>query len=100
MQLADEHGISLRRFEVLAALRDAGGAMRVNQLCADLGEIASSLSRRLDRLEDDGLVMRQAAPAEQDGRAVTVTITREGRLVWRDANITFRRMLQRHFAQS
>ena len=33
-----------------------------------------------------------------DKRAVTVSLTREGRAEWRDANITYRRMVQQHFA--
>ena len=34
-----------------------------------------------------------------DKRAVIVTLTRDGRAEWRDANITYRRMVQLHFAK-
>ena len=100
LQMEAEHGMSIRQFEVLSALRGSVEPTRVHQLCADLGDVASSLSRRLDRLEEAGWLKRHIGPTDVDGRAVTVTLTRQGRLVWRDANITFRRELQRHFAQS
>jgi DNA-binding MarR family transcriptional regulator len=100
LQLMEAHGLSLHHFEVLSSLRAAGGSMRVHQLCADLGDVPSSLSRRLDRMTEAGLVTRAATPSAEDARAVTVSITREGRELWRDANITFRGVLQRHFAQS
>ena len=51
----DEYDLPLTWFEVLAALQAAGGAMRVGELCEVLHELPSSLSRRLDRLEDHGL---------------------------------------------
>lgn len=99
LQLTDEHGLSLAWFDALGAIRAAGGSMRVHELCAELGEVPSSLSRRLDRMEDDGLVGRQHTPQPDDRRAVTVTLTAEGRGLWRDANITYRRFVQEHFAR-
>ena len=97
--LAEEHDLSLAWFEVLSAIRDAGGSMRVHQLCEALDEVPSSLSRRLDRMEEDDLVQRVHTPQPDDRRAVTVLLTPEGRLLWRDANITYRRMVQEHFAK-
>lgn len=98
-QLTDEHGLSLAWFDALSAIRAAGGSMRVHELCAELGEVPSSLSRRLDRMEDEGLVGRQHTPQPEDRRAVTVTLTAEGRSLWRDANIEYRRLVQEHFAK-
>ena len=97
--LVDEFDLPLAWFEVMSALQRAGGSRRVSQLCAELGEIASSLSRRLDRMEDEGYVERRATPEPTDRRAVTVVLTREGRSLWRDANVIYRRGVQRHFAQ-
>jgi DNA-binding MarR family transcriptional regulator len=97
--LLDEHNISLAWYDALTAIRSAGGKVRVHQLCQSLSDVPSSLSRRLDRLEDDGLVTRRSTPTPDDRRAVTVALTREGRTVWRDANITYRRIVQEHFAQ-
>jgi len=99
-ELDDEHGLSLPWFDCLSVIREAGGSMRVKDLCAALHEVPSSLSRRLDRMEEDGLVTRSPAPVKDDRRAVTVSLTREGRLTWRDASITFRRVVQQRFAAS
>jgi DNA-binding MarR family transcriptional regulator len=87
-------------FEILGALQAAGGSMRVGELCDALHELPSSLSRRLDRLEEQGFVSRTATPMSDDKRAVTVTLTRDGRAEWRDANITYRRLVQQHFASA
>ncbi len=96
--LVGDYDLPLPWFEVLAALQAAGGAMRVGELCEVLHELPSSLSRRLDRLEDEGFVSRVATPMPDDRRAVIVSLTRDGRAEWRDANITYRRMVQQHFA--
>jgi DNA-binding MarR family transcriptional regulator len=96
--LVEDYDLPLPWFEILAALQSAGGSMRVGELCEALHELPSSLSRRLDRLEDEGFVSRAATPTPDDRRAVTVSLTRDGRAEWRDANITFRRMVQLHFA--
>ncbi len=97
--LIDAHEVPLAWFDALTEIRAAGGAMRVHQLCEALGEVPSSLSRRLDRLEDAGYVRRRHTPQEDDRRAVVVTLTPDGRLAWRDANITYRRLVQEHFAK-
>jgi DNA-binding MarR family transcriptional regulator len=97
--LIDEHQLPLSWFDALTDIRAAGGAMRVHELCAALGEVPSSLSRRLDRLEEAGYVRRTHTPQPDDRRAVTVTLTASGRAEWRDANITYRRLVQEHFAK-
>lgn len=99
VDLTDEFGIALSWFEVMAALQRAGGSMRVSELCAELDEVASSLSRRLDRMEQEGHVTREATPTTADRRAVSVQLTRDGRSFWRDANVIYRRSVQRNFAQ-
>ena len=96
--LVNDYDLSLAWFEILAALQAAGGLMRVRELCEALHEFPSSLSRRLDRLEEEGFVHRSPTPIPDDKRAVTVSLTRDGRAEWRDANITYRRMVQHHFA--
>ncbi|HSB86076.1 MAG TPA: MarR family transcriptional regulator [Ilumatobacteraceae bacterium] len=98
--LLDEYNLTLAWFEILGALQAAGGSMRVGELCDALHELPSSLSRRLDRLEEQGFVSRTATPMSDDKRAVTVTLTRDGRAEWRDANITYRRLVQQHFASA
>ena len=96
--LIGDYDLPLTWFEILAALQAAGGSLRVGELCEVLHELPSSLSRRLDRLEEEGFVSRAATPTLDDRRAVTVSLTRDGRAEWRDANITYRRMVQQHFA--
>jgi DNA-binding MarR family transcriptional regulator len=96
--LLAEDEIPLAWFDVMTALQRAGGSLRVSELRTLLDEIPSSLSRRLDRMEHAGHVVREATPTPTDRRAVTVHLTRDGRLFWRDANVTYRRAVQRHFA--
>lgn len=96
--LVDAFGISLQQFEVMASLQRAGGTLRVNELCADLDDVASSLSRRLDRMEEQGHIARLASP-NGDRRGVTVSLTRDGRSFWRDANVIYRRSVQKCFGQ-
>jgi len=98
--LVDDYDLPLAWFELLAALQAAGGSLRVGDLCDVLHELPSSLSRRLDRMEEHGFVSRTATPTPDDRRSVTVTLTRDGRAEWRDANITYRRMVQQHFASA
>lgn len=97
--LVDEFDLPLPWFEVLAALHRAGGSMRVSRLNVELDEVASSLSRRLDRMEDEGYVERTPSIDATDKRAVTVRLTRDGRLLWRDANVAYRRGVQLWFNQ-
>ncbi|HUC32483.1 MAG TPA: MarR family transcriptional regulator [Ilumatobacteraceae bacterium] len=97
--LTDVHGLPLAWFDVLTEIRNGGGSIRVHELCVALDEVPSSLSRRLDRMEHEGLVRRKATPRPDVRRAVTVSSTPDGRAVWRDANISYRRMVQQHFAQ-
>ncbi len=97
--LMDEHDLPLAWFDVLTAVRAAGGSMRVHELREVLDEVPSSLSRRIDRMVDDGYLKRKHTPLPDDRRAVTVSMTNNGRYAWRDANITYRRLVQQHFAQ-
>ena len=97
--LVDEFDLPLAWFEIMSALQRSGGAMRVSRLCGELDEVPSSLSRRLDRMEGEGFVEREATPEPTDRRAVTVILTRQGRSLWRDASVIYRRGVQKHFAQ-
>jgi DNA-binding MarR family transcriptional regulator len=96
--LVEEFDLPLAWFEVLAALQRSGGSARVSRLCEGLGEVPSSFSRRLDRMEAEGHVEREVPASTGDRRAVVVSLTRSGRVLWRDANVAFRRLLQLHFA--
>jgi DNA-binding MarR family transcriptional regulator len=97
-EMADEFHLSLPQFDLLAALAQNNEQLRVKDLCDLLSAVASSLSRRIDSLVDRGYVVREEPLAADDNRAVIVRLTRMGRLVWRDANIVYRRAVQREFA--
>jgi DNA-binding MarR family transcriptional regulator len=91
-----ERGLPLPLFEVLAALQEGGGRARVLELAERLMTNKSSLSRQLDRLEEDGFVRRERA-LDEDGRAVVVVLTREGRALHRSASTTYNRVAHRTF---
>jgi DNA-binding MarR family transcriptional regulator len=90
--------IGLGWFDVLAALQRCDGAARPSELAVELRIVPSSLSRRLDRLEEEGWVKRHARSDSADQRSVIVELTRRGRQLWREMNVTYRRAVQRHFA--
>jgi DNA-binding MarR family transcriptional regulator len=89
-----EWDVPLGWFDVLAGLQRMGGRARPSDLAAELRLVRSSLSRRLDRLEEEGWVARHHPPATDDQRAVVVVLTRRGRALWREMNVTYRRAVQ------
>ncbi len=97
-EMADEFHLSLPQFDVLAALAQNNDQLRFKELCDVLAAVPSSLSRRIDALTARGYVTREESTSRDDNRAVMVQLTRMGRLVWRDANILYRRAIQREFA--
>src|SRR4051812_27621102 len=97
-ELTLSHELPLAWFEALGALRDAGGRLRVVELATELGEVVSSLSRRLARMAENDYVERSFEPVEGDRRTVTVALAPTGRAAWREANVTYRRIVQSRFA--
>jgi DNA-binding MarR family transcriptional regulator len=95
--LRNEWAVPLGWFDVLAALRELGGRARPQDVAAAMRIPASSLSRRLDRLEEEGWVRRHRGK-EHDGRAVVVELTKRGRALWREMNVSYRRAIQARFA--
>jgi DNA-binding MarR family transcriptional regulator len=94
--LDEERELPLAWFEILNALQLAGGRVRVMDLADHLAANPSSLSRQLNRMEDDGLVRRDRGRPD-DLRAVLIVLTRDGRDTWRRANTTYMRVVKRHF---
>src|SRR5262245_29580535 len=86
-----EWDVPLGWFDVLAGLQRLGGRARPSDLAVELRLVRSSLSRRLDRLEEEGWVARQNPGNSDDHRAVVVVLTRRGRTLWREMNVTYRR---------
>lgn len=94
--LTAEWEIPLGWFDVLAALQRLGGRARPSELADELRLVRSSLSRRLDRLEEEGWVARSRPGSLDDHRAVVVELTARGRTLWREMNVTYRRAVQSH----
>jgi DNA-binding MarR family transcriptional regulator len=89
-----EWDVPLGWFDVLAGLQRMGGRARPSDLAVELRLVRSSLSRRLDRLQEEGWVARYKPGRVEDHRAVFVVLTRRGRTLWREMNLTYRRAVQ------
>lgn len=72
-------GLGLGDFDLLAALRRAGSpcALTPSELADAMLVTTGAATKRIDRLERQGLVRRDASPT--DGRSRTVTLTAAGR---------------------
>jgi DNA-binding MarR family transcriptional regulator len=75
-ELAQETGLTLGDFDVLGQLAMAGGELRMTDLAARAFSSRSNMTRRIDRLVDEGLVRR--ANADDDARGVVVALTDAG----------------------
>jgi DNA-binding MarR family transcriptional regulator len=75
---AAEHGLDRGQGDVLFTLRRAGPPHRLSpsQLAASLLVTSGTMTNRLDRLEQRGLIERQANPS--DRRGMDVRLTRAG----------------------
>jgi DNA-binding MarR family transcriptional regulator len=74
--LVEAIGLTLGDFDVLAQLGQAGGELRISELAAQAYSSRSGMTRRIDRLVDEGLVTR--ATTDTDGRGVVVALTAAG----------------------
>ena len=99
-ELTAEWEVPLGWFDVLAGLQRLGGSARPSDLADELRLVRSSLSRRLDRLEEEGWVSRRRPSDADDHRAVVVELTKRGRTLWREMNVTYRRAVQTHVASA
>lgn len=74
-----EFGLSLWQFDVLAALRRSGPPFKLSptRLTELVTLTSGAMTNRIDRLEELGLVSREADP--QDRRGLRIALTREGR---------------------
>src|SRR6266576_5611647 len=74
--LAMKTRLPLGDFDVLAQLALAGGELRMTDLAARAFSSRSAMTRRTDRMVDQGLVGRTSS--ESDGRGVVVALTEAG----------------------
>jgi DNA-binding MarR family transcriptional regulator len=74
--LAMKTRLPLGDFDVLAQLALAGGDLRMTELAAKAFSSRSAMTRRVDRLVEEGLVRRTSSNA--DGRGVVIAVTETG----------------------
>ncbi len=74
--LAGRADLSLAEFEVLRTLADAGRPLRMSKLAELTHTSRSGLTRRVDRLEERGLIVRE--PVDGDRRGLRAGLTDEG----------------------
>lgn len=98
-ELTMEFGLQLPWFEVLDALEANEGAMRFNELAERTMTNPSSLSRQLDKMEENHFVARERATGD-DGRAVEIVLTPRGHDMWKAANPSYYRIVRRVFTNS
>jgi DNA-binding MarR family transcriptional regulator len=72
-----EHGLEPGWHDVLATLRRSGGTLRPTDLTNASMLTSSGTTKRLDKLEQAGLIARQPDPA--DRRGTLIGLTEEGR---------------------
>ncbi|MGA2041826.1 MAG: MarR family transcriptional regulator [Roseiarcus sp.] len=70
-------GITLARFDLLAQLERAGGALTMSEASRRMMVTNGAITGLVDRLESEGLVAREAHP--EDRRAIFVRLTEDGR---------------------
>ena len=68
-----ETGLTLGDFDVLAQLAGAGGELRMTELAARAFSSRSGMTRRIDRLVEEGSCTR--AESDADARGVVVALT-------------------------
>ncbi|GAB3698416.1 MarR family winged helix-turn-helix transcriptional regulator [Saccharopolyspora tripterygii] len=78
-EVLDELRLSRMEFEVLSALRRGGGDLRPSQLSREMLSSGAATTKRLARLEEDGLITRNTSA--RDRREVDVRLTERGRKV-------------------
>ena len=70
-------GLSLAKLNVLGILVGSGKPLTLGELAQELACVRSNVTQLVDRLEADGLVKREADPA--DRRSIRAVITDSGR---------------------
>ena len=74
--LALKSRLPLGDFDALAQLAGAGGELRMTDLAARTYSSRSAMTRRVDRLVEEGLVSRTSS--DVDGRGVVIALTETG----------------------
>jgi DNA-binding MarR family transcriptional regulator len=78
--LVKETGLDLNDFDVISQLAQAGGALRMTELAGRAFSSRSGLTRRVDRLVEEGLVRRTTAAGDARGVVVSLTVAGAARV--------------------
>jgi DNA-binding MarR family transcriptional regulator len=98
--LEEENDLQRPWFEVLDALAlTEDRSMRFNDLAERVMANPSSLSRQLDKLEDKKLIVREKSILD-DGRAILIVLTPKGHDSWKEASLTYYRIVRRAFSNT
>lgn len=89
--------IPLTLYDVLLELNGAAGRLRMQELADRVVLSRTRVSRLVDDLERQGLVVRE--PDDADGRVTYAAITSDGKKVLRAAAPVYRRGIERHFSR-
>jgi DNA-binding MarR family transcriptional regulator len=94
-EMEGQGGLSLRWYDVLVHLEEAGGGVPMNEVATRILASKSGLTRVIDRMERAGLVRRERI--EDDRRVVLVHATDEGIAALRASRRIHRDGIRRHF---
>jgi DNA-binding MarR family transcriptional regulator len=95
-ELEREHGLPLTSYEVLMYLADAEGQrLRMGELADRLLLSRSGITRLVDRLERQGMIVRERC--ENDGRGFNAVLTAAGRRKLAAARPAHLNGVRRHF---
>jgi DNA-binding MarR family transcriptional regulator len=96
-ELQDERGLTLRWYDVLVQLEEAGGSCRMTDLAGRILASKSGLTRVIDRMEEAGLVQRERP--RDDRRVILVSLTSTGHDALHAARAVHRRGIDEHFVR-
>ncbi|MGW0482664.1 MarR family winged helix-turn-helix transcriptional regulator [Nonomuraea sp. NPDC003214] len=94
-------GLSMPDYEVLSAVTELASTetcVRVGRLAAQLQWAHGRLSRQLGRMEQRGLIAREAC--ELDGRGDDVLLTEAGQRIYEEATPAHLASIDRHFGRA
>lgn len=95
-KLSEEHKLALVDVRLLVILGNSEtGSARMGDLAEQLLSLPSRVTRQIRRLEEAGLVRREASP--EDGRGVLASITDDGRATAAEAMQTYAKGIRQYF---
>jgi DNA-binding MarR family transcriptional regulator len=98
--LEEENDLQRPWFEILDALAmSEDESLRFNDLAERVMANPSSLSRQLDKLEEKKFIVREKSILD-DGRAILIVLTPKGHDSWKEASLTYYRIVRRAFSNT